>query len=122
MFKLVVVDDEEIVRQGLRNAVNWSEFNIQIMGEAEDGLEAFNLIKESKPEIVITDIVMPFMNGFELIKKVKEINPDTQFIIISGYEDFSYAQEAIKAGVVGYILKPTNINLLKECVKKALAY
>jgi len=103
---IFIVDDELSIRNGLSKAINWEEFNIEVLGTAQDGLEAYEFIEINKPDIVITDIKMPNLNGLQLVQKVRELKLNTKFIIISGYDDFKYAQLAIKYGVKSYLLKP----------------
>ncbi len=106
MIRVLVVDDEIWVCQLIKKIINWEEIGFIIIGEAHDGFEALKKIKDEKPDLVLTDIRMPGIDGVTLIKKVQEHKLKTQFIIISGHSDFSFAQEAIKYGALGYILKP----------------
>ncbi|WP_027091919.1 response regulator transcription factor [Cohnella thermotolerans] len=109
MNKVMLVEDEMYARQGLRNLIEWERFGFEVGFEAENGEEALRLIEDAKPELVITDIRMPVLDGLELIRTVRESgNQDTKFIIISGYGDFKYAQKAIKFGVKDFILKPVD--------------
>jgi two-component system response regulator YesN len=114
---ILIVDDEVSIRNGLCNAIPWEDLNISVLSTARDGLEAFEIIKEHKPDIVLTDIKMPICDGLSLIEKVTELHLNTKFIIISGYEDFKYAQRAIRFGVKAYLLKPIKKNELIEAVK-----
>lgn len=105
--KVMLVEDEVFVRQGLRNLIDWERLGYEVSEEADNGEEALSLIKRKKPEVVITDIRMPMLDGLGLIRTVRESgNQDTKFIIISDYGDFRYAQQAIKLGVEDFILKP----------------
>lgn len=106
MIKVLIADDEKKVCQLIRSLVNWSEFDMEVVGVAHDGIEVLSLIKELKPDLVITDIRMPGKDGLEIISLGKEINPELEFVIISGYRHFEYAQSAIKLGVNDYLLKP----------------
>lgn len=119
-MKIVVLDDEKRVCELVCALVLWDELNLELAGTANDGLEGLKLIKEVNPDIVITDIRMPSMDGLELIEKAKEFNNDLQFIIISGYRQFDYAKKAIKFGVSDYLLKPLNQNELTESLKKMI--
>lgn len=103
---MLIVDDEASIRNGLYKAIQWKDLNITVLSTAADGIEALAFIKEHNPDIVITDIKMPICDGLTLISKVIELKMDTKFIIISGYDDFKYAQTAIKYGVKSYLLKP----------------
>lgn len=106
MLKALLVDDEKWVCELIKKSIKWDELDIEIIGEANDGVTAYNIIIEQQPDIVITDIRMPGFDGISLIKNVKELNMKTNFIIISGYQDFEYAQSALRLGIEDYILKP----------------
>ncbi|MBC2456949.1 response regulator transcription factor [Clostridium beijerinckii] len=120
MWKLFVADDEPKIRKGIEKILDWSEFNIEIVGEAEDGEIALELIKKKKPDIILLDINMPFLNGLALLQKLRDIDNKSIIIIISGYDDFSYAQKALKFNVFDYILKPVNKKDLEETIVKAI--
>lgn len=119
MWKLLIADDEPKIRRGIENILNWNEFNIDIVGEAEDGELALEAIQEKKPDIILLDINMPFLNGLNLLQRLKEINNKSIVIIISGYDDFSYAQKALKFNVFDYILKPVNKKNMEDIITKA---
>ncbi|MFS1514336.1 response regulator transcription factor [Chengkuizengella sp. SCS-71B] len=106
MYTVMIVDDEIYVRKGLRNLIDWNSCGYSVIDEAEDGEDALSLIQEINPDVVITDIRMPVIDGLQLIHKVKELQMETSFIIISGYNDFDYAKQAVRYGVHDYILKP----------------
>jgi two-component system, response regulator YesN len=106
MYKILVCDDEKWIRKGAIAKIQYHEFNFEQIYEAADGKEALEIIKDEKPHIVITDVKMPNMTGIDLLKKTKELYPEIKFIIISGYAEFEYVQEAINLGAKGYILKP----------------
>ena len=106
MFKVLLVDDEEEVRQGIRDRINWAQYDFEVIGDAENGREALNFFDESIPDIVLTDINMPFMDGLELTAEIKENYPTVKVVILTGFDDFKFAQTAIKYGVSDYILKP----------------
>lgn len=121
MVKVFLVEDEFIVREGIKNNIDWSKFGYEFCGEASDGELAFPMIQKLKPDIVITDIRMPFMDGLELSKLIKKELPETEIIILSGHEEFEYAKEAIRIGVAEYLLKPINgDDLLKQVDEVAL--
>lgn len=120
MWKLVIADDEPKIRRGIENLLDWHELNIDIVGEAEDGEIALEVIKEKKPHIILLDINMPFLNGLNLLQKLKDINNKSIVIIISGYDDFSYAQRALQFNVFDYILKPVNKKSMEEIIRKAI--
>lgn len=116
-MKIIVLDDEKRVCDLVCALVLQDELNLELAGTANDGAKGLQLIKEVNPDIVITDIRMPSMDGLELIEKAKDFNPNLQFIIISGYRQFDYAKKAIKFGVSDYLLKPLNQNELTESSK-----
>lgn len=107
-YKILLVDDEEEIRQGMIKKIKWEELGFVVVGEAENGIEALDLIDKTTPDIVITDIRMPFMDGIKLAENIKYRYPTTKVVIISGFDEFEYAQTAIELGVVRYILKPIN--------------
>lgn len=114
---MLIVDDEASIRNGLCKAIPWDTLNISVLSTASDGIEALEFIKKHRPNIVLTDIKMPKCDGLQLISKVTELKIDTKFIIISGYDDFKYAQTAIRYGVKSYLLKPIKKAELIEEVK-----
>ena len=116
MFKVFLVEDEIVVREGIRKNIHWEQYGFIYAGDASDGELALPLIRQIQPDLIITDIKMPFMDGLELIKLVREELPRTKVVIISGYDDFSYAQQAIRMGVEQYLLKP----IIKEKMVEVL--
>ena len=113
MVKVFLVEDESIIRRGIRDNIAWESHGFEFVGEAGDGEYAYPLILNTKPDILITDIKMPFMDGLELSRLVKKSLPKTRIIILSGYNEFEYAKEAIKIGISDYLLKPvTSVSLL----------
>ncbi len=118
MLKVFLVEDEVVVRNGIKNNVNWNANGFTFSGEASDGELAYSMIKNIKPDIVITDICMPFMNGLELSRLIKEEMPWIKIIILSGYEEFDYAKEAIEIGVTNYLLKPISVAEIIKCLKE----
>lgn len=121
MYKLVLVDDERIIRESIAAMINWEEHGIALTGVAADGLEAYELICTNPPDIVIADIKMPGMNGLELIAEVKKKYPEILFIILSGYEEFEFAKTAMQYGVKYYLLKPSNEKKIIEALNKIKA-
>ena len=121
MYKLLIVDDEKIIRETISNIIDWTAHDIQVVGVCKDGLEAVDCIMDESPDIVLTDIRMPGLSGLDLIEKIKDTNPNTQFIILSGYGEFELAQRAMKYGVKHYLLKPTNENDILDTVQKVIA-
>lgn len=114
MLKVFLVEDEFVVRDGIKNNIDWKAHGYEFCGEASDGELAFPMIQKLKPDIVITDIKMPFMDGLELSKLIKKEFPWMEIIILSGYEDFKYAREGIKIGVAEYLTKPISGSELLE--------
>ena len=115
MLKVFLVEDEFVMREGIKNNIDWNSHGYEFCGEASDGELAFPMIQKLNPDIVITDIKMPFMDGLELSRLIKKELPFTEIIILSGYEEFEYAKEAIKIGVSQYLTKPINgEELLRE--------
>lgn len=106
MYKVLLVDDENIIIDSISSLIDWSSYGLVLIGSAQNGFEAYDRIKQEQPDIVLTDIKMPGMNGLELIEKVKEMLPDTVFLILSGYGEFDFASKAIQYGVKHYLLKP----------------
>jgi two-component system, response regulator YesN len=106
LYKVFLVEDEVVIREGIRERIDWIANGFEFCGEAPDGEIALPLIKSLKPDILITDIKMPFMNGLELARIVHETMPEVRTVILSGHDEFEYAREAIKQGVVEYLLKP----------------
>ncbi|WP_342564897.1 response regulator transcription factor [Paenibacillus sp. FSL R7-0345] len=117
MIKVVIVDDEPKLRQGLQTLIPWESVGFTVAAAAGNGREALKIIKEEAPEVVIADIRMPVMDGLQLIEHLRAAGHNMQFIILSGYADFEYAKQAIKYGVVGYLLKPVNIGEMLATLK-----
>lgn len=115
MYKVLIADDELLVRIGLKTTIDWEENNFNVIGEARNGKEAIEMFNKEMPDILITDVSMPYINGLELIQVLKQKNEKLKSIILTHYDDFNYAQEAINLGVTGYLLKSnlTQENLLK---------
>jgi AraC-type DNA-binding domain-containing proteins len=123
MLNLLIAEDDELERNGLISSINWEGLGITIAGCAEDGEQALEMAREIKPDILITDIRMPLMDGIELAGIIKKDYPDTKIIFISGFDDFNYALAAIKFNISDYILKPYNTDLEKvESSLKKVAY
>lgn len=121
MYKLIIVEDEFMIRNTLSEALNWNEAGCIVTGTAEGGIQALDLIELDKPDIIISDIKMDGMDGIELCQKVKDIHPEIKVIIITGHGEFDYAQSALKLGVKDLILKPIDHNELMNSVRKAIA-
>lgn len=118
MLKIFLVEDEVVMREGIKNNIDWKGEGFEFAGEASDGELAYPLIQETKPDILITDIRMPFMDGLELSRLVKQEMPDVKIIVLSGYDEFEYAKEGINIGITDYLVKPVSGAQLMEAVKK----
>lgn len=118
MLKVFLVEDEIVVCEGIKNIIDWEKEGFSFVGDARDGELAYPMIQETKPDILITDIRMPFMDGLELSRLVKQELPDTKIIILSGYDEFEYAKQAISIGITDYLVKPITGAQLLEAVKK----
>ena len=109
-YTVLLVDDEQEIREGMGNKIPWDQCGFNLLTTAENGLDALEIAERLKPDVIITDIRMPFMTGLELIDKAAHILPMTKFIVCSGYDDFEYAQQAISLSVFSYVLKPISSN------------
>lgn len=119
-MRIIVIDDEPIIRQGIIHKIRQSGLPVTVVGEAGDGTSGYELICKLNPEVVLTDIQMPSMNGLELIRMAKEREPKAEYIILSGYDDFEYAKQAIHFGVSNYLLKPLENEELYETLSKLI--
>ena len=119
-YKLLIADDEYWTREKIRSMIAWEEYQIDFMSPAQDGEEVLQILEADRADILITDINMPFLNGVDLVKKVKEQYPEIVILVLSGYDDFDYVKETLMAGAINYLLKPvTKIDLIRA-VSKAL--
>jgi len=116
--KMLIVDDEPIICQGLRQTISWETIGVEVVGEAYDGLEALAFMEHSPADVVLTDINMDGMDGLELAKALKTRYPHVRIIIISGYDHFEYARQALRLGIEDYLLKPVNIDELMTMVQR----
>lgn len=119
MYKVLIADDESIIRKGLCTIIDWNSLGFEIIGEAGNGKEALNIITDKNPDLVMIDIRMPKVHGLEAIKQARENGYNGKIIVLSGYSDFSYAQEAIEYGIVSYLTKPVDNDELVAAVTKA---
>lgn len=119
-MKMLIVDDEFHIRKGLQDMIDWSQLGMKEVFVAANGEDAIRLFEQQKPAIVITDIMMPEMDGIELSEVILQSSPETKIIVLSGYGEFDYAQRAIQLGVFGYELKPVSISKLVDLVKNAM--
>ncbi|MEH7117333.1 response regulator transcription factor [Neobacillus vireti] len=118
MYKVLLVDDERIITDGMSKVIKWESIGTNLIGTAKNGLEAFEKITQNKPDIIISDIKMPGMNGLELVAKVHEHYPEIRFILLSGFSEFDYAKQAMVYGVKHYLLKPCNENTIIDALKE----
>ena len=118
MYKLLLVDDRIDVIETIEMVVDWTSLEIEVVGKAINGVEALEIVKTHNPDIIITDIKMPNMDGLELTKKVRDIGGEVEIVILSGYDEFNYAKQAMQLGVKDYLLKPVKIDKIMELVMK----
>lgn len=116
MYKVVIIDDEPIIVEGLSRVIQWEAYGCKLVGTAYDGNEGVKVIREQKPDIIFSDIAMPGMDGLQMIAAIKVENPNTMIAILTGYRDFDYAQTAIRLGVCRFLLKPSNLSEIEESV------
>lgn len=117
-WKVLIADDEYIIREGIRSSINWEEFSMEVVGEAEDGEEAVELAIKYQIDILLIDLNMPIMNGLTAMKNLRAQLPRCKMVVISGYDEFAYAQEAIRLQVEDYLLKPVNQEKLRKLLLK----
>ena len=118
MWKVIIADDEKLICRLIETLIDWRALDMEIVGKAENGLEALRMVKELQPHLLITDIRMPGCDGLDLIRQAREFSPELEIVIISGYAHFEYAKTAIAYGVGSYILKPVNQAELKKTLEK----
>ncbi|MEG2520276.1 MAG: response regulator [Christensenellaceae bacterium] len=118
MYKLLIVDDEELVRNAVVNIIDWNSINITEVMQAEDGELALDIANQFRPDIILTDIRMPFMDGLEMARQVHEILPETKIVILTGHDEFEYAVKSIKLGITDYIVKPISAENLLQTMNK----
>lgn len=121
MYRVLLVDDEEDVREGLVVEVDWEALDLRIVGLAENGREALEMAERVEPDIVVTDISMPFMDGLELARRLRERNPLVKVVILTGYDEFDYARQAVSISVDEYLLKPFSAGHLMELLTRLRA-
>jgi two-component system response regulator YesN len=120
MYQVVIIDDNRIVVQSIKKTIDWNALGCTVAGTAYNGIEGQKLIYDVKPQIVITDIMMPGFDGLEMIKTLKAANSNVKFIVITGYSNFEYARQSIKLGVFDFILKPIANDELTKAISKAV--
>lgn len=121
MKSVLLVDDEKSVVEAISRLVPWEEYGVRLAGCCLNGFDAIKIVECEQPDIVITDIKMPVMDGIELIRKVREMGYDKEFIVLSGYNEFELAQEAMKEGVKHYLLKPCGEEEIREAIEEVIA-
>ncbi len=118
MYTIIIADDEEELRRAIIHKIHWEEIGFQVIGEAENGIEALELVEKLEPDLLLTDIKMPFISGIELAKQVREVRPSTYIAFLSGFDDFGYARQAIEYNIISYLLKPISMaELTEELIK-----
>ena len=117
MYKVVIVDDEPIIAEGLRKVVRWSDHNCQVVATANSGQQGLEVIRQHQPHIIFSDISMPGMDGLSMIAALRSEFPDMYIAILTGYRDFNYAQRAIHLGVFRFLLKPSNMKEIEQAVE-----
>ncbi len=118
LYRILLADDEEEVRKGIIRKMDWESLGFLVAGDAENGEDALEKIEQLKPDVVMTDIRMPYMDGLTLAAKIRQKYPSIKILIFSGFDDFEYAQQAIKLKVTEYILKPVNVEELTEILNR----
>lgn len=115
-LRVLLVDDEIVIREGFKKLFDWAAHDCEVVGEAADGMEALMQIDTLLPDVVIMDINIPVMNGLKVVQMSKMKHPDMAFVIVSGYDDFSYCREALRLQITDYILKPVNYDEFGICI------
>lgn len=120
MLKLIIADDERIIRETIANLIDWNSLGIELIGACCDGIEAYNMILDESPDIVMTDIRMPGLSGLELVERISQTSLNIQFILLSGFGEFEYAKTAMKYKVHHYLLKPCNEEQIIDSMKEVI--
>ena len=118
LYRIILVDDEEEVRKSIIRKIDWTAVGFTVVGDAENGEDALEKIENLEPDVVLTDIRMPYMDGLTLAERIRQKYPSMKIVIFSGYDDFEYAKQAIKLNVTEYILKPVNVEELTAILKR----
>lgn len=117
-YKVLLVDDEEEVMNVIEHKIDWERLGFEVIGKAQNGVKALEVAEKTQPDVVITDIKMPYMDGLELARRLKEDNPSVRIMILTGFDEFEYAKEAVHLEVEEYVLKPVNSNELSDCMMR----
>lgn len=118
MIRIMVVDDERFVRNGIIQGTDWKSINAKVVAEAENGKKGLDLALNTDLDLIISDIRMPFMDGVEMVRRIREVKPDLAVIYLTAYDDFEYAREAIRMGVSDYLLKPFDDGALEQTIQR----
>ncbi|MBR1930543.1 MAG: response regulator [Lachnospiraceae bacterium] len=117
MYKVIIIDDEPVIVQGLTKSIKWEQYECEVVGTASSGLEGLELMEKEQPDIVFSDIRMPHMDGLSMIAAAKSQYPDMEISILTGFQDFEYARAAIRLGVTRFLVKPSRMDELQEAVQ-----
>ena len=120
-YKVLLIDDEPIIRKGLKNIIDWEQFGCEVCGEARDGYEGLKMIEKHRPDIVFTDIKMPEMTGLEMLSELTDEQSLAKYIVLTGFRDFEYVKEALILGAFDFLLKPTKLADIKKVVGRAVS-
>lgn len=118
MLKVLFVDDEPLIREGLCSIIDWKSYGYRIVGTAKNGREGLELIRQQNPDLVFVDIKMPGISGINMVARAKAFGNTAKYVVLSGYSDFTFAQESIRLGVESYLLKPVDENELIPLIQK----
>ena len=118
LYKILLVDDEEEIRTSIIKKIDWEKNGFTVIGDAENGKDALEKSEQLEPDVVLTDIRMPYMDGLELAAELRRLHPSIKVVIFSGYDDFEYAKQAIQLNIIEYILKPVNARELTDILVK----
>ena len=121
MYKLLIVDDEEIEREGMAHFIPWEEQGIQLVGTAWNGVQGLEMMERLRPDIVLVDVKMPVMSGLEMIRQARQTFPDVVYVILSGYGEYEFTSQAMEEGVRHYLLKPCDEKRIREVLDKVKA-
>lgn len=121
MFRVVLVDDEQIILSGLQRVIAWEDYDCKVVATAGDGLEGVSVVRRERPDILLTDIRMPNMDGLSMVAALKSEMPNMQISVLTAFRDFEYAQRAIRLGVTRYLLKPSKMDELREAIETMVA-